>query len=176
MRWRNVKKQTHSKKSKNATEKITVTYAGFWKRVLAFMTDLFMIGMPITLFIMFTFGHNQMNSATGLDVIMDPEAAKAHAPNPVSSILQLVLSMLAYTIFWHKTGQTPGKKLAEIKVVDAETMQNASYFQLGIRYIGYFVSLISIVGFFTGLLREDKRTLHDLISRTAVIDAPEIKK
>jgi uncharacterized RDD family membrane protein YckC len=176
MRWRNVKKHARSNKSESATEKTPVTYAGFWKRVLAFMTDLFMIGMPITLFIMFAFGHDQMNSATGLDVIMDPEAAKAHAPNPVSSILQLVLSMLAYTIFWHKTGQTPGKKLAEIKVVDAETMQNGSYFQLGLRYIGYFISFVSVIGFFTGLLREDKRTLHDLISRTAVIDAPETKK
>jgi uncharacterized RDD family membrane protein YckC len=167
MRWRELKKKTLS--SKKAAAGPSVRYAGFWSRVLAFVTDIFMIGLPVSLLIMLVFGHDQMESAGAMDVILQTEAAKSKAPDPLASLTQFVLFLLIYTFFWKTSGQTPGKKMARIKVVDAKTFELASWPQLVLRFLGYFLSLVTIVGFFIGLFRKDKRTLHDLISRTAVI-------
>lgn len=168
MRWREIK---HGR-PETARETKQAGYPRLRERALAFVTDIFMIGIPITLFIMIVFGHNEMmHSAGGVDVIMDPESARSHAPNPVASLLQMVLYLCAFVLFWRTSGQTPGKKMMRIKVVDAVTFERASWLQLIVRFFGYFLSFITLIGFFTGLFRKDRRALHDLISRTAVIDA-----
>ena len=148
-----------------------VYYAPFWSRALGFCTDIFMIGLPIALLMMILFGYDQMHTAGGMDVIVHNEKALAHPPNPLVSLTQLSLFMIVTVMFWHRGGQTPGKKLARIRVVDARTLGNASYWKLILRFIGYFISLITLIGFFIGLLRRDKRALHDLLSGTAVIRA-----
>lgn len=168
MRWREIKKGGAA--AQKSEEQPKVYYAGFWSRFLGFVTDVFMIGMPISLLLMVLFGYdNTMKSADGLDVLMQNEAALTNAPDPTSSILQIVLSMTVYVIFWRMKGQTPGKKIARIKVVDANTFERASWLRLIIRFIGYLFSAITLIGFFIGLFRKDKRALHDLISHTAVI-------
>ncbi len=168
MRWRNIK-QNRQKTAKTASSAPQQLFAGFWTRVLGFITDLFMIGMPISLLMMIIFGRDEMKSATALDVIAHNESALTNAPDPLVSFLHVLVMMSIYVFLWHRNGKTPGKQLAHSKVVDAKTLKNASYLQLIIRFLGYFLSAISIIGFFIGLFRRDKRTLHDLISRTAVI-------
>lgn len=165
MRRRTLKNKQHS----CAPLKPDIAYAPFWPRVLGFMTDIFMIGLPISLLVSAFFGYDQMHTATGLDVIVHDPKAQTNPPDPVASILQMGLFMLTYVLLWHYSGQTPGKKLARTRVVDSRTFQNASYAKLTLRFIGYFLSLISVVGFFVGVFRKDKRALHDLLSGTAVI-------
>ncbi len=166
MRFRNIKKQ--SKQHKKALDVAVIPHAGFLDRAKAFVTDIFMIGLPVALIIMMAFGYDETKSAGALDVIVHDEKAITHAPNPVASIVQIVLIMGVHVLLWKKHGQTPGKKFANIKVVDAKTLKEASYIQLIIRFIGYFISLLTF-GFFWGLLRRDKKTLHDLLSGTTVI-------
>ncbi len=169
MRWRNIK----NTKQTTAAEKPapSILFTRFWGRVMGFVTDLFMIGLPISIFMMTVFGRDEMKSATALDVLEKNEVAITNAPDPMVSILHVVFTMSIYVYMWHKNGQTPGKKMARAKVVDAKTLEQASYFQLALRFLGYFLSAITIFGFFLGLLRKDNRTLHDLISRTAVINS-----
>lgn len=133
------------------------------------MTDIFMIGLPVALVIMILFGYQETKSAGALDVIVQDQKALEHKPNPMASIVQILLIMGAHVVLWRRSGQTPGKKFASLKVVDAVTFQRASYLKLSLRFIGYFISLIFIIGFIIPLLREDKRALHDLLSGTAVI-------
>jgi uncharacterized RDD family membrane protein YckC len=165
MRWRTLKKKQHLSNS----PKPKTAYAPFWPRALGFVTDIFMIGLPISLLVSAFFGYDQMHTATGLDVIVNDPKASTNPPNPLASLLQITLFMLAYVVMWHTGGQTPGKKLARTRVVDARTLQNAPYWKLILRFVSYFLSLLSVIGFFTGLFRRDRRTLHDLISGTAVI-------
>jgi uncharacterized RDD family membrane protein YckC len=166
MRWRTLKtkKQHHPLPTKPKT-----LFAPFWPRALGFVTDIFMIGLPISLLMMMLFGYDQMHTASGLDVLVNDPKAHTDPPNPIASILQMVLFFITYVGLWHRSGQTPGKKLAQIRVVDAATLERAPYWKLTLRFIGYFLSIITLVGFFIGLFRKDKRTLHDLISGTAVI-------
>ena len=128
-----------------------------------------MIGLPISLILMTVFGYDQMHTAGAMDVITNNQKALQNPPNPLSSILQIVLFMVITVELWHRYTQTPGKKLTRIRVVDAKTLAAATYFKLSLRFVGYFLSLVSVVGFFIGLFRHDKRCLHDLISGTAVI-------
>lgn len=165
MRWRTLKKIKHTTPIKTNT----VNYASFSSRALGFITDIFMIGLPISLILLMIFGYDQMHTAGAIDVITNNQKALKNPPNPLSSILQIVLFMVITVELWHRYTQTPGKKLAHIRVVDAKTLAPATYVKLTIRFIGYFLSLISVIGFFIGFLRRDKRCLHDLISGTAVI-------
>jgi len=150
---------------------VSVVYAPFWSRALGLITDIFMIGLPISLLIIFLFGYDQTHTAGGMDVLLHNKEALKNPPNPIGSLTQLLLFMSITVVLWHKSGQTPGKKMAHTRVVDATTLENAPYWKLILRFIGYFISLITLVGFFIGLLRRDKRTLHDLLSGTAVIRA-----
>ena len=131
-----------------------------------------MIGLPVTLIIIALFGYDQMHTAGGMDVIVHNQKALAHPPSPIVSLTQLGLFMLLTVGFWRYTGQTPGKKLAHIRVIDISNGKNAPYWKLLLRFVGYFLSLISLIGFFIGLMRKDNKTLHDLLSGTAVIQTP----
>lgn len=166
MRFRDLKKHT---KATKIQAKQDLHYAGFLVRFKAFVTDIFMIGLPVALVIMVAFGYDETKSAGALDVIVQDEAALQNKPNPVASITQIVLIMGIHVVLWRRDGQTPGKKFAQIRVVDATSLQNASYIKLCLRFVGYFISFISIIGFFVMFLRKDKRTLHDLMSGTAVV-------
>ena len=167
MRWRTLKTKKQSKPTKSKT-----IFAPFWSRVAGFATDIFMIGLPISIITMMLFGYDQMHSASGLDVLMHDPKAQTNPPNPIASLIQIALFLITYVWFWHRSGQTPGKKLARIRVVDASTLQNAPYWKLTLRFIGYFLSFVTLIGFFVGFFRKDKRALHDLISGTAVIRLP----
>lgn len=167
MRFRNIKKQ--SKQPKKEPE-VFVPYARFFDRVKAFVTDIFMIGLPVALIIMVAFGYDETKSAGALDVIVQDEKALKHAPDPMASIVQIVLIMGVHVVLWRRDGQTPGKRFSLLKVVDARTLKEASVFKLTIRFIGYFISVLPLgLGFLLALLRKDKKTLHDLLSGTAVI-------
>ncbi len=150
---------------------VRIAYASFWSRTLAFITDIFMIGLPISLIIILLFGYDQTHVAGGIDVIMQNKEALKNPPNPLVSIVQLSLFMIITVVLWHHSGQTPGKKLARVRVVDAKTLQRAPYWKLILRFIGYFFSLLTLIGFFIGLVRKDHRTLHDLLSGTCVVQA-----
>lgn len=167
MRWRTLK----TKKQSTLTKPKTL-FAPFWPRAAGFITDIFMIGLPISLITIALFGYDQIHTASGLDVLVHDPKAQNNPPNPIASITQIVLFLITYVWLWHKSGQTPGKKLARTRVVDASTLENASYWKLSLRFIAYFLSFITLIGFFIGLFRKDKRTLHDLISGTAVIRVP----
>jgi len=135
---------------------------------MAFTTDIFMIGIPITIIIMILFGYEQMHSAGFSDALLQTEQAKEHAPNPLASLLQFLLYIIAFILFWKIPGQTPGMKMAGVKIVDAVTFEKPALLQLITRFFAYFLSLF-LFGYLWGLFRKDKRMLPDLISRTTLI-------
>lgn len=164
MRWRKIK--NNKNKDNNKTKTNSIIYATFISRLFAFVTDLFMIGLPVSLVIMIFFGHDAMQGVSAIDVLEHKDVAP---PNPWLSITQVGLSMLIYTLLWHRDGQSPGKKLARITIVNAKDYNKPTYIQLLIRFFAYFISFISLIGFFVGLFRKDNRALHDLLSGTAVV-------
>jgi len=168
MRWREIK---HKKHITTPTPTAKVRYAGFWSRTLAFITDIFMIGIPITLIIMAVFGYDQTQSAGFSDALLQTPKAQEQAPDPLASLVQFTLFITAYVLFWKIAGQTPGMKMARIEIVDAGSFAKASVVQLVVRFFSYFIALF-LFGYLWGLMRKDKRMLQDLISHTAMIYKP----
>ncbi len=165
-RWKDVKRE--DKKRTLDPSHPRIHYAGFWSRFLAFMTDLFMIGMPISLLIMLVFGYETMQSQPGF---VDGLKA-AESPGEANVMIPLMtLCMWAFTlfVFWIRSGQTPGKKLARIVIVDAVSLQKASPLQLLVRLIIYIMPIFALLSIPVMLFHPKKRALHDIFASTCVI-------
>lgn len=170
--WKNVKKAQKKKQLEANDLKARVVYSGYWSRILAFVIDIFMIGLPITFIIMAIFGYDQMQQMSTMDLLQGKRPATP--PDPRIALTQIGLYALVTVLLWkYQKGQTPGKKQARIKVVDAKTLQSASTAQLIMRFFGYFFSVISIIGVFMPLMNKQHQALHDWIAGTAVIYSEE---
>jgi len=191
-RWKDIKK---GKLVQKEEKKPRIIYAGFWSRFLAFVTDVFMIGMPIVLVIMVTFGYDTIKNQPGFidgmedalaqqaakektlhtevstEVKTDPtkETVEKKESNPLTFFITLSLWAVVILTFWAKTGQTPGKKMAKVILVDSHTFQKPSFLQLVMRFIFLIMPLFAFISIPMMLLTRKKLTLHDLISRTTVI-------
>lgn len=152
MRWREIKKQ--KRPTLNDKEIPTVHYAGFAVRLKAFITDMFMIYTPILYILAY--------------VVMGGK--DAFQESQIAPLVGVILYALIYAIFLARSGQTPGKKAYEIKVVDSTTFEKISFFRALLRFIAFLVSATIIFGLLTPFFRKDKKALHDLMSKTAVID------
>ncbi len=165
-RWKDVKKA--DKNQSSSPKSSTVHYAGFWSRFLAFVTDLFMIGIPITLLIMILFGYDTMQSQPGFVEGLESKIKPAEA-NLMIPLMTLLFWAFTLFIFWFRTGQTPGKKMAQIVIVDSVTLNRPSTLQLIVRLIIYIMPIFALLSLFVMLFHPRKYTLHDIFSRTSVI-------
>jgi uncharacterized RDD family membrane protein YckC len=151
IKWRNAKKRKISTKIDISQN---IVYGTFGGRFFATIMDMFLIIMPINILIGFIYGYETM---------------KNPSLNPTAGIIQMVLTLAVTIMFWKISGQTPGKKALNLYVVDKNSLENISIFRAIIRYLSYFISMISIIGFFLPLFRNKRESLHDLISGTLVI-------
>jgi len=148
-----------------------VHYAGFWSRFLALSVDIFMIGIPISILIYFSFGYETMQSQPGfLDAIegVKPE----QKANPLIPLLTMSLWSIITLMFWIKTGQTPGKKMAHIQIIDLNTLHKSTPIKLMVRLLFFIMPIFAFFSLFIMLFHPKKRTLHDIFSGTAVIYKP----
>jgi uncharacterized RDD family membrane protein YckC len=161
-RWRDTKKGKVTLNKHNSTKlnEIDTINATTINRIKAFITDSFMIIMPIMyLSIYVIMGGGELfkqNMMIGWMFILVP---------------YLIITVL-FTIF---KGQTPGLKAYEIKIVDNRTHENLGIFTATLRFILYILTIISFIGIFIPLFRKDNKTLHDILLSTAVINFPNEK-
>lgn len=80
---------------------------------------------------------------------------------------------LYFPYFWQRSGQTPGMKLMQIKVVRDADGGPIGWGPAILRLIGYFVSnAVFYIGFIWIFVDKRKRGWHDLIAGTVVVQAP----
>jgi uncharacterized RDD family membrane protein YckC len=149
MRFRKLKQKTKHK----LPPKIKIIYAFYPDKIKALITDMFMIYAPILYVIAY--------------VIMDGK--DAFQSSQVAPFFGVLLYGLIYAGLIAKFGQTPGKKAYDIKVVDAKTLKNISFFRAFARFIAFLFSATIIVGLLTPLFRKDKKALHDILCHTVEI-------
>jgi uncharacterized RDD family membrane protein YckC len=156
MRWRDAKKRRKRQEIFDSFEKENqVLYGKFWARFFAQLMDMFLLVMPITILLGFIFGYEAMKN---------PEL------NPLAGQVQMGITLAVTILFWYFAGgQTPGKKALRLKVVDDKSFREPPFWKLVVRYFSYFLSMISIIGFFMPIFRKDKKALHDLVAGTVVI-------
>ena len=80
---------------------------------------------------------------------------------------------LYFPYFWQKSGQTPGMKLMQIKVVRDADGGPVSWGPAILRLIGYYISAaVFYIGYIWIFIDKRKRGWHDLLGGTVVIKAP----
>jgi uncharacterized RDD family membrane protein YckC len=89
--------------------------------------------------------------------------------------LLLIALLVLQVILLGRDGQTVGKKLLAVRIVDADTRQHAGFFKTVVLRVvlNGLLSLIPGYGLVDALLifRDDRRCLHDLIAGTVVVRA-----
>jgi len=153
MRFRKLKKQAKTKQEQKTELKETVPYATIPDRIKAFITDMFMIYVPILYIITYA--------------IMDGK--DDFQSSDLAPLIAVLLYGIIYVAFLYKSGQTPGKRAYEMRVVDASTHEKITLSQAILRFIGFLFSATILIGLIFPFYRKDKRSLHDLIANTVVL-------
>lgn len=98
------------------------------------------------------------------------------AINHIDSLLTLTVSLMYSIGFWVKrNGQTPGKQIMHIKIVQ-ENGKPLDWFTACIRYISQLVSYIVLgLGYIWILFDSKHQSWHDKIAHTLVIESDEKK-
>ena len=135
-------------------DKLKRDYASTGSKIKAFLTDSFMLVMPIMYIVFYLI----MGGREGF--------AEHKAVGWLYILLPLVI---VQTIFMFKTGQTPGYRAYDITLIDESTGTKPSLFITVFRNLSAVLSLFTFFGWIMMFFRKDHKTLHDLLSGTAVI-------
>lgn len=145
------------------TEPEHLQYAGFWRRLVAFILDSFLFSAIVAPLLLIVYGRDYFywsSEQTGIFAIY----------GTVDFLLTTLLPIVLIIGFWIKLGATPGKILLDCKVVDAKTLQSLSWKKALLRCLAYFVSALPIyLGFVWIAFDKRKQGLHDKIASTLVL-------
>ncbi len=144
-----------------ATEMI---YAGFWIRFGAKIIDGIILGIVNTIITMLA------SPFAAIDAPETPEDVQAFmAVNIIVWLLQMASGISYVTFFLGKFAATPGKMACKIKVVTGEG-EKITYLRAFGRYFAEIISAIILsIGYLMAAFDDEKRTLHDRICNTRVI-------
>lgn len=146
-------KPVSEKKVKRIEDKFS-NYASVRLKIKAFLTDAFMLVMPIMYVVFY--------------LIMDGREGFAHE-KMLGWVYILVPLIIVQTLFMHFTGQTPGYRAYNITLIDEQTKEKPSFFIILFRNASAVLSLFTLLGWALMFFRKDNKTLHDLLSATAVV-------
>jgi len=140
-------------------------FAGFWIRFAAYFVDGIitgLIGGLIGGIAGFVIGASGAISG-------DRQVAGLIIIKVVSGLLGFGVRAAYFIYFIGKDGQTPGKKLCRIRVVNADGSPDG-YGKATGRFFGYLLSsLILCIGFLMAAWDDEKRALHDRLCNTRVV-------
>ena len=155
-RFRDVKQGKVQKESpKVKPETVNENYASAGMKIKAFLTDAFMLLMPIMYVVFY--------------LIM--EGREGFAEHKLLGWFYILIPLvIVQTIFMVKTGQTPGYRAYNITLIDEHTKEKPSLFIILFRNLAAVLSFFTILGWMLMFFRKDNKTLHDLLSATAVIN------
>ncbi|SHO80214.1 Putative integral membrane protein [hydrothermal vent metagenome] len=155
-RFRDIKKgkiRDISKKEKKKIDSEYINYASIGDRFKAFLTDLFMLLMPILYFVVY---------------IVMGSREDFHSNMMMGWLYIIIPNFIIVVIFFVKKAQTPGCKAYNIKLVSIDG-KRASLGAIILRYYIELLVIVSVVLLFIPYFRKDKKTLQDIISATYFI-------
>jgi len=155
-----------------------VRYAGFWIRFFASFLDTLFLALPIGIVIYFLsdgewfdFTQYKQNILAAMSGNVNNALTNMPKVDRTWDVINFIVLITVSMIFWRRwRGATPGKRFANIKIVDSKTFDAIDNKQAITRSFGYIISTFTfLIGFLLVAFREDKRGLHDLLAGTAVI-------
>lgn len=156
-RFRDVKQGKYQEETPKKVKRVSKEehYASSGLKIKAFLTDAFMLLMPIMYVVFY--------------LVMDGrEDFSAHKTEGwIYIILPLII---VQTLFMYFTGQTPGYRAYNITLIDENTKKKPSLFIIIFRNLSAILSFFTLFGWIIMFFRKDSKTLHDLLSATAVVN------
>lgn len=123
-----------------------MTYAGFWIRFGASIIDTIVMLIIFVPTAMMIYGVNTMSTeVTSQNMSYWSSSFNIEANGNV--FLNYVLPAVLVLAFWFYKSATPGKMATKLTIVDAKTGKKPTIIQFILRYIGYFLSSIFLLGF-----------------------------
>jgi uncharacterized RDD family membrane protein YckC len=135
------------------------TNVGLLRRLMAIFYDLILL---IAILFIATVLANALNHGNPIE----PE----NPYYPLFVIYLLAISFFYYGWFWTHGGQTLGLQTWKIQLISSKH-QNISWWQAFIRIITAICSWSCFgLGFFWSIFSKEKKTWHDILSRTELVD------
>jgi uncharacterized RDD family membrane protein YckC len=157
-------------------------YVGFWKRFVAFLIDslaVMIVVVPLLLAAHEAGDWQRLSdslqdalakAAAGAQVDVAHLVRAAGFSGPLDVLIQVVLPIAALLAFWKFRNATPGKMVLAAKIVDAGSGKPPSDRQLVVRFLGYFVSVLTLgLGFVWIAIDRRKQGFHDKLAGTVVV-------
>lgn len=129
-------------------------YAGAGIKIKAYLTDSFMLVMPLMYIVFYV-------------VLGSREAFQEQML--LGWIYIFIPLIIVQTLFMIKTAQTPGYRAYQIQIIDEETGKKPHAGRILFRNALAMISFFSLLGWMMMFFRKDSKTLHDIVSRTAII-------
>lgn len=145
-----------------------VVYVGLATRTLSFLIDAVVINAAsIAVWL-----------ATGLALTLFELPSQIEAAVYAILAAAYVVWAIAYFVsFWSSTGQTPGDRVMQLRVVDGTSGEPIPLRRSFVRLVGMALGALPLfLGYITGLFDDRCRCFHDRLARTVVIDAPVYSK
>ena len=137
-------------------------YAGFLRRILAFVLDTLMVSIISSVLLLTLYGRFALTETQQIDTFFHHDWRM--------SVIDYGLPAVWSLGFWLLWQATPGKLLLDCEIVDAKSQQRAKPVQLLIRYLGYIASAIPLgLGFLWILWDRQKQGFHDKLAGTVVV-------
>jgi uncharacterized RDD family membrane protein YckC len=131
--------------------------AGFWLRALAAALDFVVFALV------------QMSYGALAHLVWSTQVEEAWTLAPMLWTSTLVFATAYTTVLHALFGQTIGKLIVGVRVVDDADGVPPSFGASLLRHVAYFASCATLgLGYVMAALRHDKRALHDLIAGTRV--------
>ncbi|MGQ9800482.1 MAG: RDD family protein [Candidatus Saccharicenans sp.] len=104
-----------------------------------------------------------------------PKKSRQRAEDQAYKVIkEYIITLLYFVLFFRFGGQTPGKRVLCLKVIDLEGKPRLSWYQCFERAHGYVCSgLFASLGFWQVLWDRHGLTMHDKIADTTVIRLPK---
>lgn len=148
-----------------------VQYAGFWDRFMAFLVDSLVQALLLAPLLWFLLKADWLAAAG--DPFAFVEMMGGTLSSPMGYVINYGFPLLYFVLFWKYKSATPGKLMLDMAVVDADTGGRPSAARLVVRYLGYYVNILTcFIGFFWIVFDKRKQGLHDKMARTVVIITP----
>ncbi len=140
-------------------------YQGLVTRGIAFALDAGVINL-IALVV-------GIGTALILSVLSPPESWDEELA-ALGGVAFVVWTVAYFTLFWSSTGQTPGNRVMEIRVIATDGGPIKPRRAL----LRFGALVLAVLPFFLGflpiLLTERRRGLQDMLARTVVVDSPDV--
>ncbi|MBN2516262.1 MAG: RDD family protein [Deltaproteobacteria bacterium] len=146
-------------------------YGGFWRRMIAFLIDKFVLSL-ISMILVFI---ASLFLGLGFPFDLSINISEVITGTFILSYYgtTIFLNMVYFTYFHGTTGQTPGKKIIGLKVIQ-KTGDEMTLGLAFLRWVGYIVSgLVFNLGFLWVAFDRKKQGWHDKIASTYVINLRE---